>query len=95
MDITEVDERDSAWESGSPRFRVYFRDVVTEQDSSGAVSTFDIVGADIIETLAWAEKNVGEHREFAVALVVDDGLRELESPGTGRGLVWLTPPTGE
>lgn len=86
--IIPVDERDSSWEAGNPRFRVYLQTVPSRHESA-STSTYDLMGYDVAEVLDWARARVSEGGECAIALVVDDDGRESIEPGTGRGLVWL------
>jgi len=55
MDVVEVDERDSSWEDPSPRFRVYLYE---DRHGSGSYGTrtYDITGADVLETIQWARR---------------------------------------
>jgi hypothetical protein len=84
MNVVPVDERDSAWEDSSPRYRVYF----FAGDGPGChTSTFDVTDAEMLEVVQWAEHEAGLQRMFAIALVRDEvrvGGGEPE-----RGLVWL------
>lgn len=91
MRIEPVDERDNRWEDDSPRFRVYVFDeygVRVGRDgtySQGyATSTWDVTGADLIDTLRWAQDRAGDRGLYSIALVADG-----YGTHTDRGLVWL------
>lgn len=83
-----MDERDSAWEDDSPRFRVYVQTAVDGQESA-STTTYDLTGYDFVEVLDWARGRAAIDEVFAIALVVDDDTLESVQPRTGRGLVWL------
>jgi hypothetical protein len=90
--IVEVDERDSNWERDSPRLRVYFQvGGSTEEGTSHATATYDVEGADVIQVIDWAQRQVGDdpRSTYAIALVYDDVAQGQLSPGCERGLVWL------
>jgi hypothetical protein len=78
--LEPVDERTSCWEDPNPRFRVYLFD--GPGATSYATSTFDVVGADVLEVIRWAQTQAGDERLYALALVgtAADG---------DEGLVWL------
>lgn len=83
MRIHRSDERDSTWERSQPRFRVYFF-WGGEESASWSVDTYDIEGADVLDTVAWAEDKIGDGGLYAVALV------EAPEPGAERGgITWL------
>ena len=91
MKIEPVDERDSRWEDHSPRYRVYVFDESGRRGepdgtlSQGyATSTWDVTGADLIDTLRWAQDRAGDRGLFSIALVADG-----YDTYTERGLVWL------
>jgi len=90
--IDQVDERDSSWEDDSPRFRVYLHGS-GETDTSGWTDTYDVVGADIIQVIDWAQKQAAGSLTYAVALVYDSKDPRLD-PGHRRGLVWLVGMDG-
>ena len=53
--------------------------------SGGATDTYDLVGADVLQAISWAQSRVPDQGTYAVALV-----RDRPGPtGPGRGLVWL------
>ena len=81
INAAQVDERDSRWEDGAPRFRVYLH-----ADPGGdATDTYDLTGADVLQAIDWAQSRVGQHGTYAIALV-----RDRPGPaGPERGLVWL------
>jgi hypothetical protein len=83
-----VDERDSNWEIGLPVFRVYIQSE-SDAKTSSSTATYDLVGVDVEDAIGWARSRAGENKTFAVALVYDDQHRDRESPGHGRGLIWL------
>lgn len=84
MKVAPVDERDSGWEDRRPRFRVYF----FAGDGPGNVTwTYDVTDADVLDVLRWAQRQAGEDRMYAVALVRDDHPPHGGAPQ--RGLVWL------
>lgn len=93
IQITAVDERDSSWEDREPRFRVYLHTSGAD-DTHGSTSTHDLLGVDILQAIDWAQRQAGDSRTYAIALVWDDSQRELETPGDGRGLVWLVGMDG-
>ena len=74
-----VDERDSSWERGDPRFRVFvFR------GAGNAVTAVDIVDATVEDALDSARAlSNGDEDLWSLALIDDD------SRGV-RGLVWLS-----
>jgi hypothetical protein len=91
MRIEPVDERDSRWEDRSPRFRVYvFEESGARREPDGtlsqgyATSTWDVTGADLIDTIRWAQDRAGDRGLFSIALVADGYDMYTE-----RGLVWL------
>jgi len=88
MQIVLVDERDSHWESTTPRFRVYLQ---TPGDSrrSHSTATYDVIGGDVVQVINWAAARAGSDLTYGVALVYDDALAEQTNPGSGRGLIWL------
>jgi hypothetical protein len=77
-----VDERDSCWEDDSPRFRVYLH---SHPGPGSATATYDLTGADVLQTIDWAQSHVSAGGTYAVALVSD--RRWQDEPE--RGLVWL------
>ena len=82
IQIVPVDERDSSWEDGAPRFRVYLH-AGGPTKTGDATATYDVTGADVLQVIDWAQRRVaGTDGSYAVALVRDDVER-------GRGLVWL------
>lgn len=86
--IAGVDERDSSWESHTPRFRVYLHGS-GESSTAGWTDTYDVTGADVLQVIEWAQRQAGDRLTYAIALVYDDEARDSREPGTGRGLVWL------
>ena len=88
MQVTQVDERDNGWEDHHPRFRVYLHGS-GEASTYGWTDTYDIVGADVLQVIDWAQRQAGGALTYAVALVRDDREEERRNPGYGRGLVWL------
>lgn len=92
MRVFSVDERDSSWELDSPRFRVYLHGSDAER-TRGWTATYDIVGADVLQAIDWAQRQAGDRLTYAVALV-HNGPHECLSPGDGRGLVWLVGRDG-
>ncbi|WP_162799193.1 hypothetical protein [Nocardioides sp. 616] len=88
MEIVLVDERDSHWESTTPRFRVYLQ-TKGAPGRSHSTATYDIIGEDVVRVIDWAAAKAGSDRAFGVALVYDDALAEQTNPGCGRGLIWL------
>lgn len=88
MRVFSVDERDSSWELPAPRFRVYLHG--SERDATcGWTATYDILDADVLQAIDWAQRQAGDQLTYAVALVYDDAAHERLDPGHGRGLVWL------
>lgn len=81
VEVFQVDERDSSWEDDHPRFRVYLHGGAG--DVPGAwTDTYDVIGADLLQVVDWAQHQAGDRLTYAVALVGADG-------GGRRGLVWL------
>ena len=81
MYVEEVDERDSSWEVGEPRFRVYlFR------PPDMATATYDITGVDVEGAVSWAEQAAGSQFLYSVAVVHDDPPGHV---ATSRGLIWI------
>lgn len=93
IQIEAVDERDSSWESHGPRFRVYLH-TSSSDDTRGGTSTYDLLGADVLQAIDWAQGQAGDSRTYAIALVWDDVSQERDAPGTGRGLIWLVGMDG-
>jgi hypothetical protein len=91
--IEQVDERDSGWENASPRFRVYLHGS-GETETRGWTDTYDVVGADVLQVIDWAQRQAGGSLTYAVALVYDDEAEEQRNPGHRRGLVWLVGMDG-
>lgn len=89
--IVAVDERDSGWEDDRPRFRVYLH-TSGETSTLGSTATYDVMGADVLQVIDWAQRQAGEDQVYAVALVRDEPRRDPS--GTGRGLVWLVGRDG-
>ena len=81
MRVVPANEPDSSWEDHEPRFRVYLF------AGSGAftVTTVDILDADVLEVIRWAQLQAGGDAMYAVALV---GETRLDAPPS-RGLTWL------
>lgn len=81
VEVEKVDERDSSWEVGEARFRVYlFR------PPDMATATYDLTGIDVDEAVSWAQHAAGRDLLFSIALVHDEVLRDA---GRERGLVWI------
>jgi hypothetical protein len=90
--IDQVDERDSNWEDPNPRFRVYLHGS-GETQTSGWTGTYDVIGADFLQVIDWAQRQAGASLTYAVALVYDD-KDPRRNPGRSRGLVWLVGMDG-
>lgn len=90
--IDQVDERDNNWENWSPRFRVYLHGS-GDTETFGWTDTYDVVGADVLQVIDWAQRQAGGAVTYAVALVYDDKDPRRE-PGRERGLVWLVGMDG-
>ncbi|WP_158648132.1 hypothetical protein [Nocardioides houyundeii] len=88
MQIVLVDERDSHWESTTPRFRVYLQTKGGPR-LSHSTATYDVIGGDVMKVIDWAAAEAGSDLAYGVALVHDDALAEQTNPGCGRGLIWL------
>lgn len=92
IQIVSVDERDSHWEDDDPRFRVYLHGS-GESTTSGWTHTFDVIGADVLQVIDWAQRQAGSQLTYAIALVGD-----LDSAGgnpqVARGLTWLVGMDG-
>ncbi len=93
MQVTRVDERDNGWEDHRPRFRVYLHGS-GDTSTGGWTDTYDIIGADVLQVIDWAQLQAGDKLTYAVALVRDDRDAERRNPGYGRGLVWLVGMDG-
>lgn len=93
MEIVGVDERDSSWEERSPRFRVYLHGS-GESTTGGWTDTYDVMEADVLQVIDWAQRQAGDTLTYAVALVHDDKGLEALNAGCGRGLVWLVGMDG-
>jgi hypothetical protein len=93
VQIVQVDERNSGWEDPRPRFRVYLHGSGADS-TSGWTDTYDVTGADVLQTIEWAQRQAGGTLTYAVALVYDDRAAEQLNPGFGRGLVWLVGADG-
>lgn len=64
-----------------------------EAETYGWTDTYDVVGADILQAIDWAQRQAGGSLTYAVALVYDDRDPRRE-PGRSRGLVWLVGMDG-
>jgi hypothetical protein len=93
VQIVCVDERDSGWEDGRPRFRVYLHGS-GQASTNGWTDTYDVTGADILQVIDWAQRQAGDSLTYSVALVYDHDALEQPNPGRGRGLVWLVGMDG-
>lgn len=60
----------------------------------GSTDTYDITGADVLQTIEWAQRQAGDTLAYAIALVCDDKAAEQFNSGHGRGLVWLVGMDG-
>jgi hypothetical protein len=87
--IFSVDERDSSWEDPGPRFRVYLYG--NPDGTGGGTATYDVLGADVLQVIDWAQLEAGDRFTYAVALVADRPSLNL---GDERGLVWLVGMDG-
>lgn len=85
MHVERSDERDSSWEEYNPLFRVYLFHKIAP-GTSWSVDTYDIRGADVLETVRWAQEQVGDDGLFSVALVGEHVDRPQQ---IRRGLIWL------
>lgn len=81
MQVTTVEERDSAWEDPDPRIRVYLHGS-RETTTGGLTDTFDITGADVLQVIDWAQRQAGDRLTYAVALV-RDGRHGAPQPRAG------------
>jgi hypothetical protein len=81
MIVQPVDERTSRWECDNPTFRVYLFSDGGPEDG-WATATYDVVEADVLGAIRWAQYQVGESGIYAVALVSRDAQDE-------PGLTWL------
>ena len=88
MQVTTVEERDSAWEDPHPRIRVYLHSS-RETTTRGLTDTFDITGANVLQVIDWAQRQAGDRLTYAVALVRDDADMERHNPG--RAVAWCGP----
>jgi len=81
--IENADERDSGWEDSRPRYRVYFfRGGGDRPGRSWDVLVKDVLDAEVLGVVAWAEGEIADEGLFAVALVNQSASGE-------RGLTWL------
>jgi hypothetical protein len=80
--LAQTEPGDPAWQRVECVFRVCFFSGDLSGDGPFAVETTDVSDATFLETLAWAEQNVGGSRSFAIALVSAD------ADGVA-GLTWL------
>ena len=60
---TSIDPRDETWEVYDPAYRVHF------WDSNAALDAWELVGCDVEDALAWAQKSAGT-RTFTLYSVV-------------------------
>ncbi|HWU22319.1 MAG TPA: hypothetical protein VN088_12385 [Nocardioides sp.] len=93
VEIVLVDERGSSWEDPHPRFRVYLHGSGATS-TAGWTATYDVVGADVLQVIDWAQRRAGDSLTYAIALVRDEEAEEQRDPGHGRGLVWLVGMDG-
>ncbi|UFU03876.1 hypothetical protein LQF12_04505 [Ruania suaedae] len=77
MRAIEVDERDSRWESGTPRYRI-----VLFEGPAATVRAVDLLEASLAEAEEAAQDLAEGEALWSLALVVED-------TSAGRGLVWL------
>src|SRR5690606_21428105 len=90
MSVMAVDERDNHWERHRPRFRVYIQDGATQAGrewTGGTTSTYDVVGADVLQVIDWAQRHAAGGATYSIALASDDARGE-------RGLSWLVGMDG-
>lgn len=81
MRIESADERNSGWEVNRSRYRVYLFRGGDRPGYSWSVVVKDVLDAEVLEVVAWAEAEIGDDGLYAIALVSEhDGE---------RGLVWL------
>lgn len=92
VQIVGVDERDNHWERHDPRFRVYLHGS-GGASTHGWTDTYDVIGADVLQVIDWAQRQAGGVLTYAVALVYDDEAEDQRN-GDGRGLVWLVGMDG-
>lgn len=93
MRVFPVDERDSSWEFPTPRFRVYLHG--SEANATrGRTTTYDVIDADVLQAIDWAQRQAKDRFTYALALVHDDTGHERHDPGHGRGLIWLVGRDG-
>ena len=89
MRVVAVDERDSSWEQDDPTYRVYLHGGSTrggEEWTGGTTWTYDVSDADLLQVVDWAQREAGNTRHYAIALVREDPRRPTADQ---RGLVWL------
>lgn len=93
MRVFPVDERDSSWELPTPRFRV---DLHGSQANAthGWTATYDVIDADVLQAIDWAQRQAKDRFTYALALVHDDKEREQHDAAHGRGLIWLVGRDG-
>ena len=91
-EVFSVDERDSCWEDDHPRFRVYLHGS-GESSTSGWTDTYDVIGADVLQVIDWAQRQAGGRLTYAIALVSDPDGPDEDVP-FDRGLVWLVGMDG-
>lgn len=81
MRIENADERDAGWEDTAARYRVYFFTGGEHPGRSWDVVAKDVLDAQVLEVVHWAEREISDKGLFAVALVT----RRADE----QGLVWL------
>jgi hypothetical protein len=76
VDIRAVDPRDQTWELERPSYRVYFH------DANGAQDEYEVLDADVVEVLAWAQTQRADRTFVLYACVPGDGLGLVRLQGS-------------
>ncbi|MCR6494769.1 hypothetical protein [Cellulomonas sp. P24] len=76
MAIRAVDPRDQTWELEQPSYRVYFH------DANGAQDEYEVLDADVMEVLAWAQTQKTNRTFVLYACVPGDGLGLVRLQGS-------------
>jgi hypothetical protein len=80
VDVRPVDPRDASWEINQPAYRVYFWRRVPQPiglPMGFAAEEFEVTGADVRETIAWAEATAGSDRTYTLYAIAQLAEGEL------------------
>jgi hypothetical protein len=75
VDIRAVDPRDQTWELERPSYRVYFH------DANGAQDEYEVLDADVVEVLAWAQTQRADRTFVLYACVPGDAATPTRADG--------------